>query len=175
MSENTIPAVETAEVETKARRQRTPPTEFGRSLRSFVGSVDPVELVSRVAERTKETDHAKVGREITRMVAKANTNEGTVADTLQDLVIAVIESVVELDPDQAVKGERLKSGFVFQPVTRSNNWISDLMEGNERKLCKKNMFNGPGVYRLVFVRPLTEEEQAEVAIEEANEEAEAQQ
>lgn len=172
MSENIIAATEETATEAKARRQRTPPTEFGRSLRSFVGSVDPVDLVSSVATRMSETDHAKVGREITRMVSKANAGEGAVPESFKELVFAVIDSVVELDPDQAVKGERLKGGFSFHAIVRSNNWISDLMEGRERKLVKRKAFNGPGVYKLIFVRELTEEEAVLVKTEEEKEEAE---
>jgi hypothetical protein len=69
----------------------------------------------------------------------------------------VLSSVVELDPDMELKGQRLAKMFQFEAVSSknrdsANNWLVKLKAGEEIKI--NDGPEGAGVYRLLFVRPV---------------------
>jgi hypothetical protein len=142
---------------TAAKRTRNPMTEFGLALRSFVRGVHPVKLALKVSEKIGEPDKDKTEAAISNMIRIANLTEGVLGVRRKALVEAVLASVVELDPDMELKGQRLAKMFQFEAVSSknrdsANNWLVKLKAGEEIKI--NDGPEGAGVYRLLFVRPV---------------------
>lgn len=150
--------------DTKTRAPRKPTTEFGQSLRGFVGSVNPAKLAIKVGAIIGESDTDKVSASIGSLVRKAGQNSGVVSVRSKPLVEAVIQSVVELDETMGAKGEKLRKDFQYEAISNANrepgaNWLVRLKGGEEVPI--KNGPKGDGFYKLVFVREIEEDEAPE--------------
>lgn len=148
---------------TKTRAPRKPATEFGQSLRGFVGSVNPSKLAIKVGQILGETETEKVGSSIASVVRKAGQNSGVVSIRSKPLVEAVIQCVVELDETLEAKGEKLRKDFQYEAISNTNrepgaNWLVKLKGGEEVFL--KGGPKGDAFYQLAFVRLADLEEEA---------------
>jgi len=147
--------------ETKTRAPRKPATEFGQSLRGFVGSVNPSKLAIKVGQIVGETDSEKVQSSIASVVRKAGQTSGVVSVRSKPLIEAVIQCVVELDETLAAKGEKLRKDFQYEAISSTNrepgaNWLVKLKAGEEVFL--KGGPKGDAFYKLAFERVAAEEE-----------------
>lgn len=146
--------------DTKTRAPRRPMTEFGQALRGFVTAVNQHKLAIKVGNKIGEQDQEKVASSISGFVRKAGQNSGVVSIRSKALADAILESVVELDPDFEAKAKTLKANLHFENISSANrepgaNWLVKLKAGEEVEL--KEGPNGPGVYKLEFVREADEE------------------
>lgn len=146
--------------ETKTRAPRKPATEFGQSLRGFVGSVNPSKLAIKVGQIIGETDTEKVQSSVASVVRKAGQNSGVVSIRSKPLVEAIIQCVVELDDTLGAKGEKLRKDFQYEAISNANrepgaNWLVKLKGGEEVFL--KGGPKGDAYYQLSFVREADEE------------------
>ena len=152
----------TAEARTRAPRKAM--TEFGQSLRGFVSAVNQNKLAIKVGALIGESDSDKVHSSVQNLVRKAGQNSGVVSVRSKDLVTAVIQCVVELDPDLAAKGATLAKAFQYENISSANrepgqNWIVRLKTGEE--VAIKDGPEGDGFYKLAFVRELDAESAAD--------------
>ena len=141
--------------DTKTRAPRKPATEFGQSLRGFVGSVNPAKLAIKVGQTIGETDSEKVQSSIASVVRKAGQASGVVSVRSQPLVEAIIKAVVELDDTLAAKGVKLQKDFQYEAISNTNrepgaNWLVKLKAGEEVFL--KGGPKGDAFYKLAFER-----------------------
>jgi len=143
--------------EPRTRAPRKAMTEFCQSLRGFVSAVNQTKLAIKVGALIGEPDNDKVHSSIQNLVRKAGQNSGVVSIRSKQLVEAVIQMVVELDPDLAAKGETLKKAFQYENISSINrepgqNWIVRLKAGEE--VAIKEGPDGDGYYKLAYVREL---------------------
>lgn len=146
--------------ETKTRAPRKTVTEFGQALRGFVIAVNSHKLAIKVGEKIGEKDTEKVSSSISGFVRKAGQNSGVVSIRSKELAYAIIDSVIELDPDFTAKGATLRNQLHFENISSANrepgaNWLVKLKGGEG--VCLKDGPNGPGFYKLVFEREADEE------------------
>ena len=139
--------------DTKTTRTRTAPTDFGRKLKGFVGSVDPKKLQIQVAHILGKDDPAEVGDSIASFVRNAGKNNGVVSIRSQPLADAVLTAVVALDSDQQPVSESLHKSFHFTPISSANrdsasNWLVRLKAG---EAVETDGPDGHGTYKLVKV------------------------
>ena len=148
-------------METKTRTPRKPATEFGQSLRGFVGSVNPSKLAIKVGQIIGETDSEKTQSSIASVVRKAGQSSGVVSIRSKPLVEAIIQCVVELDDTLHAKGEKLRKDFQYEAISNINrepgaNWLVKLKAGEEVFL--KGGPKGDAFYQLAYVRDAEVEE-----------------
>lgn len=142
----------TAEVTaTKKRSPRKPMTEFGNSFNGFIRTVNFDKLAIRVGALTGETDKDKVQSTISSLMRRASQKNGVVSKRSEAVVNAILQAVVELDPDMAAKAATLKKQFVFENVASGSrepgqNWLVRLKSGLEVPI--KEGPEGDGVYIL---------------------------
>ena len=146
--------------ETKTRAARKPMTEFGQAFRGFVLSVNPAKLAIKVGQLTGETDADKTQGAIASLVRKAGQNSGVVSIRSKPMVEAIVQCVVELDPDLSAKGQTMLKNFQFEQISNANrepgaNWLVKLKAGEEVNI--KGGPDGDGVYILQYVRPMDED------------------
>ena len=143
----------TAEVATttKTRAPRKPMTEFGNSFGGFIRSVNPDKLAIRVGQLIGEAEKEKVQSTISNLARRASQNNGVVSKRSELVVDAILQAVVELDPDMTAKANTLKKQFVFENVSSGSrepgqNWIVRLKSGI--KVPIKDGPDGDGLYIL---------------------------
>ena len=151
-------ATATPATEVKTRAPRKAMTEFGQSFRGFVSAVNQTKLAIKVGTLIGEPDNDKVHSSINNLVRKAGQNNGVVSIRSKELVLAIIQCVVELDADFAAKGETIKKTFQYENISSANrepgqNWIVRLKAGEEIAI-KEGGPDGPGYYKLSYVREL---------------------
>lgn len=144
----------------KIRATRTPLTEFGQSFKGFVTAVPPTKLAIKVAAILGETDSDKMQSAISSLIRKASQRSGVVSIRRKQLVEAVVQCVVELDPFLEEKGDHILKSFQYENINNSSrepgtNWLVKLKLGEQ--VAMRPGPQGDGIYALQYIGPIVDE------------------